>query len=56
VVSAYDRLGRRYDAWCRSVTEDIPFYVDLALAAGGRDNISAVVADVAPRHDPTTAW
>jgi len=35
VVSAYDRLGRRYDAWCRSVTEDIPFYVDLALDAGG---------------------
>ena len=34
--SAYDRLGRRYDAWCRSVTEDIPFYVELALAAGGR--------------------
>ena len=36
MTSAYDRLGRRYDAWCRSVTEDIPFYVDLALAAGGR--------------------
>lgn len=36
MVSAYDRLGRRYDAWCRSVTEDIPFYVDMALAAGGR--------------------
>jgi SAM-dependent methyltransferase len=35
VVSAYDRLGRRYDAWCRSVTEDIAFYVDLALASGG---------------------
>jgi SAM-dependent methyltransferase len=35
VTSAYDRLGRRYDAWCRSVVEDIPFYVDLALAAGG---------------------
>ncbi len=35
MVSAYDRLGRRYDAWCRSVTEDIPFYVDLALHAGG---------------------
>jgi SAM-dependent methyltransferase len=35
VVSAYDRLGPRYDAWCRSVTEDIPFYVDLALHAGG---------------------
>jgi SAM-dependent methyltransferase len=35
VTSAYDRLGRRYDAWCRSVTEDIGFYVDLALASGG---------------------
>ena len=35
MTSAYDRLGRRYDAWCRSVTEDIPFYVDLALASGG---------------------
>lgn len=30
--------------------------VELALAAGGRDNVSAVVADVAPRSDPTTAW
>jgi SAM-dependent methyltransferase len=35
VTSAYDVLGRRYDAWCRSVTEDIAFYVDLALASGG---------------------
>jgi SAM-dependent methyltransferase len=35
MTSAYDRLGRRYDAWCRSVTEDIAFYVDLALASGG---------------------
>ena len=30
--------------------------IDLALAAGGRDNVSAVIADVARRHDPTTAW
>jgi PPM family protein phosphatase len=30
--------------------------IDLALAAGGRDNISAVVADIAPREDPATAW
>jgi PPM family protein phosphatase len=30
--------------------------IELALAAGGRDNISAVVADIAPREDPTTAW
>jgi PPM family protein phosphatase len=30
--------------------------VDLALAGGGRDNISAIVADVAMRDDPTAAW
>jgi protein phosphatase len=30
--------------------------IELALAAGGRDNVSAVVADVAPRSDPATAW
>ena len=30
--------------------------IDLALAAGGRDNVSAVVADVARRDDPTAAW
>jgi protein phosphatase len=30
--------------------------IELALAAGGRDNVSAVVADVAWRRDPTTAW
>jgi SAM-dependent methyltransferase len=35
VSSAYDRLGAAYDAWCRSVTEDIDFYVDLALRSGG---------------------
>jgi SAM-dependent methyltransferase len=35
VTSAYDRLGRRYDAWCRSVTEDIPFYVEQAIAGRG---------------------
>jgi len=34
-ASPYDRLGPLYDAWCRVVTEDIPFYVDLALRAGG---------------------
>ena len=33
--SAYERLGAAYDAWCRSVTEDIPFYVDLAERSGG---------------------
>jgi protein phosphatase len=30
--------------------------IELALAAGGRDNVSAVVADVAARRDPATAW
>jgi protein phosphatase len=30
--------------------------IELALAAGGRDNVSAVVADIAPRRDPATAW
>jgi SAM-dependent methyltransferase len=35
VTTAYDRLGPAYDAWCRSVLEDIPFYVDLAVRSGG---------------------
>jgi SAM-dependent methyltransferase len=35
VPSAYDLLGTLYDTWCRSVVEDIPFYVDLALERGG---------------------
>ena len=30
--------------------------VELALAGGGRDNVSVVVADVAARDDPSTAW
>jgi serine/threonine protein phosphatase PrpC len=30
--------------------------VALALAAGGPDNVSAVVADVVPRIDPAAAW
>jgi PPM family protein phosphatase len=30
--------------------------IELALAAGGRDNVSAVVADVAERRDPAAAW
>lgn len=33
-TSAYDVLGAGYDAWCRSVTEDIDFYAGLAAAAG----------------------
>jgi SAM-dependent methyltransferase len=35
VTTAYDRLGPAYDAWCRSVLEDIPFYVDLAVRSEG---------------------
>jgi SAM-dependent methyltransferase len=31
----YGALGTAYDAWCRSVTEDIGFYVELAIASGG---------------------
>jgi SAM-dependent methyltransferase len=31
----YGALGTAYDAWCRSVTEDIGFYVDLAIVTGG---------------------
>jgi SAM-dependent methyltransferase len=34
--SAYDRLGPLYDEWSRSVTEDIAFYVDVALERSGR--------------------
>jgi SAM-dependent methyltransferase len=32
---AYDVLGQAYDVWSLSVTEDIAFYVDLALRHGG---------------------
>jgi SAM-dependent methyltransferase len=34
-MSAYDELGPLYDAWCRSVTEDVGFYVQLAVESGG---------------------
>jgi SAM-dependent methyltransferase len=34
-VSAYDGIARLYDAWSTGVVEDISFYVDEALAAGG---------------------
>jgi SAM-dependent methyltransferase len=33
--SAYDSIAELYDAWSRSVTEDVSFYVEEALAAGG---------------------
>ena len=32
-ATAYDGLGPPYDAWCRSVVEDIACYVDLAIAS-----------------------
>ena len=34
-MSVYDPIARLYDPWSASVIEDISFYVDLALAAGG---------------------
>jgi SAM-dependent methyltransferase len=34
-VTLYDRIARFYDPWSRSVTEDVGFYVDQALANGG---------------------
>jgi SAM-dependent methyltransferase len=34
-VSAYDPIARIYDPWSRSVTEDVGFYVEQALASGG---------------------
>ncbi len=34
-MSVYDAISGIYDPWSRSVTEDIEFYVDEALAAGG---------------------
>jgi SAM-dependent methyltransferase len=34
-MTLYDRIARIYDPWSRSVTEDVGFYVDQALAAGG---------------------
>jgi SAM-dependent methyltransferase len=33
--SVYDPIAAIYDAWSRTVTEDVDFYVDLARAAGG---------------------
>jgi SAM-dependent methyltransferase len=34
-MTLYDRIARIYDPWSRSVTEDVPFYVEHALASGG---------------------
>jgi SAM-dependent methyltransferase len=34
-ASPYDPIARLYDPWSASVTEDVEFYVEEALAAGG---------------------
>lgn len=34
-MALYDRIASIYDPWSRSVTEDIAFYVEQALASGG---------------------
>jgi SAM-dependent methyltransferase len=34
-MALYDRIAQIYDPWSRSVTEDVGFYVDQALASGG---------------------
>jgi len=33
-VSAYEPFARVYDRWAADMTEDVPFYVDLARSAG----------------------
>src|SRR5262245_6968430 len=34
-MTLYDRIAGIYDPWSRSVTEDVGFYVEAALASGG---------------------
>ena len=34
-MTLYDKIASIYDPWSRSVTEDVGFYVDQALASGG---------------------
>jgi SAM-dependent methyltransferase len=34
-MSAYDAIARIYDPWSRSVTEDVPFYLEEARRTGG---------------------
>jgi SAM-dependent methyltransferase len=35
VLSVYDPIARIYDAWSRSVVEDVPFYLEEARRSGG---------------------
>jgi SAM-dependent methyltransferase len=35
MAALYDPIARIYDPWSRSVTEDVDFYVDEAVASGG---------------------
>jgi len=35
LLTLYDRIAPFYDPWSRSVTEDVGFYVEQALASGG---------------------
>jgi SAM-dependent methyltransferase len=35
-MGLYDEIAAFYDPWSRAVTEDVGFYVDEALASGGR--------------------
>ena len=53
-MSLYDSIARLYDPWSVSVTEDVGFYVDLALRAGG-DDFEATVFDVDP-ETPIGSW
>jgi SAM-dependent methyltransferase len=34
-MTLYDRIAGIYDPWSRSVTEDVGFYIDRAVASGG---------------------
>ena len=34
-MSAYDPIAHVYDAWSRTVVEDVPFYVEEAVRSGG---------------------
>ena len=34
-MTLYDSIAAFYDPWSRSVTEDVDFYVESALASGG---------------------